>query len=100
MAKRVGILHPGAMGGAVGGALVASGIEVAWASEGRSMASAGRAAGAGLVDAGSVSGVIAWSEVILCICPPDAAVDVARSVVGAGFAGTYVDANAVSPATA
>jgi hypothetical protein len=34
------------------------------------------------------------------VCPPGEAVAVARSVADLGFAGTYVDANAVSPATA
>lgn len=34
------------------------------------------------------------------MCPPHAAVEVAREVLAAGFRGVYVDANAVSPATA
>ncbi len=34
----------------------------------------------------------------MSICPPHAALDVARAV--SGFEGTYVDANAISPATA
>ena len=38
------------------------------------------------------------ADVILSICPPHAALDVARSV--AGFGGIYVDANAISPAAA
>jgi 3-hydroxyisobutyrate dehydrogenase-like beta-hydroxyacid dehydrogenase len=37
------------------------------------------------------------ADVILSVCPPHAALEVARSV--AGFQGIYVDANAVSPAT-
>jgi hypothetical protein len=36
------------------------------------------------------------ADVILSICPPHAALDVARSV--SAFAGIYVDANAISPA--
>jgi 3-hydroxyisobutyrate dehydrogenase-like beta-hydroxyacid dehydrogenase len=100
MMRRVGILHPGAMGGAVGAALVARGVEVRWASEGRSPATRRRADAGGLVDAGSVAAVLEASDVVLCICPPDAAVDVAEDVAAQRFAGTYVDANAVSPATA
>ncbi len=100
VSTRVGILHPGAMGGAVGAALVASGVEVSWASEGRSAASRGRAESGGLVDAGSVPSLLEGSDVVVCICPPDAAVDMAKTVAGHGFAGIYVDANAVSPATA
>jgi 3-hydroxyisobutyrate dehydrogenase-like beta-hydroxyacid dehydrogenase len=38
--------------------------------------------------------------VILSICPPHAALDVAGQVAGAGYAGIYVDANAISVATA
>jgi 3-hydroxyisobutyrate dehydrogenase-like beta-hydroxyacid dehydrogenase len=34
------------------------------------------------------------------ICPPGAALEVARTVAGTGFGGLYLDANAVSPATA
>ena len=40
------------------------------------------------------------SEVILSVCPPHAATDVARQVAEQGFTGVYLDANAVSPATA
>ncbi|HEY5296062.1 MAG TPA: DUF1932 domain-containing protein [Gaiellaceae bacterium] len=41
----VGVLHPGAMGSAVGDALCACGHEVLWASEGRSAETRERAAG-------------------------------------------------------
>ena len=40
------------------------------------------------------------SDVILSVCPPHAAVDLATQVAALRFAGTYVDGNAVSPATA
>jgi 3-hydroxyisobutyrate dehydrogenase-like beta-hydroxyacid dehydrogenase len=106
----VGLLHPGEMGAAVGACLTQRGLPVLWASAGRSRASAGRAASAGLRDAGSVAEVAGHAGVILSICPPHAAVAVARSVTGTpvpahpppphSFAGVYVDANAVSPATA
>jgi 3-hydroxyisobutyrate dehydrogenase-like beta-hydroxyacid dehydrogenase len=94
---RVGLLHPGAMGTAVGAALKAEGVDVAWASEGRSPVTRSRAEKAGLRDAGSVDALVADSELVVSICPPHAALDVAQSVAGAAFAGTYVDANAVSP---
>src|ERR1700679_1731987 len=94
----IGLLHPGEMGAAVGGCLVAAGHCVRWASTGRSPATAARAAAAGLTDAGSGTEVAGQSEVILSICPPHAAMDVARSV--AGFQGVFVDANATSPETA
>jgi len=93
----VGILHPGEMGSALG-ALLRGRAEVLWASEGRTEATARRAAAAGMRDVGSVARVADAADVILSVCPPHAALDVARSA--AGFAGIFVDANAVSPATA
>ena len=100
---QVGLLHPGEMGAAVGACLVATGHPVFWASTGRGPVTAARAEAAGLRDAATV-GALAWqADVILSICPPHAALDVARSVAGSaapGFGGVYVDANAISPGTA
>jgi 3-hydroxyisobutyrate dehydrogenase-like beta-hydroxyacid dehydrogenase len=95
---QIGLLHPGEMGAAIGGALLEGGHEVVWASSGRSEATAGRAAGAGLRDVENVDELARGSETIVSVCPPHAAADVARSV--SGFEGVFVDANAVSPATA
>jgi 3-hydroxyisobutyrate dehydrogenase-like beta-hydroxyacid dehydrogenase len=94
----IGLLHPGEMGAAVGAALRASGQTVLWASSRRSAATAARAAHAGLEDVGSIGELARRSEVILSLCPPHAAVEVARPLTR--FTGIYVDANAVSPATA
>jgi 3-hydroxyisobutyrate dehydrogenase-like beta-hydroxyacid dehydrogenase len=94
----VGLLHPGEMGAVVGAALRERSVDVLWASAGRSAATAERAAAAGLEDAGGVERLCRSCEVILSICPPHAAVDVAREA--SGFAGIYVDANAIAPATA
>jgi 3-hydroxyisobutyrate dehydrogenase-like beta-hydroxyacid dehydrogenase len=94
----VGLLHPGEMGAALGSVLLGQGADVLWASSGRSAATAHRAEAAGLTDVGSLAELLRRSDVVLSVCPPHAAVDVARSV--AGFTGVYVDANAVSPATA
>ena len=96
----VGILHPGAMGAALGAELRRAGCEVRWVSSGRSPASRERAAAAGLDDAGSLEQLVAGSDVVLSVCPPHAAVDVAAAVAATGFAGTFVDANAVAPVTA
>jgi 3-hydroxyisobutyrate dehydrogenase-like beta-hydroxyacid dehydrogenase len=95
----VGLLHPGEMGAAVGGCLASVGHEVLWDPAGRSRASTGRALAAELTGVG-FGRLIARSEVIFSICPPHAALDVARRVAEAGYAGLYVDANAISVATA
>ena len=94
----IGLLHPGEMGAAVGRCLAGRGHAVLWASARRGPDTAVRAAAAGLTDAGTVEAVTARAEVILSVCPPHAAMDVARTVTG--FGGLYVDANAVAPATA
>jgi len=94
----VGLLHPGEMGAAVGGALTGRGIDVLWASAGRSAASAERARAAGLEVAADVQEVCRRCEILLSICPPHAALDVAREATG--FTGIYVDANAIAPDTA
>ena len=95
----VGLLHPGEMGAAVGGCLVSVGHEVLWDPAGRSRASTGRALAAELTGV-AFDRLIAKSSVIFSICPPHAAIDVAHQVAGAGYRGIYVDANAVSVATA
>jgi 3-hydroxyisobutyrate dehydrogenase-like beta-hydroxyacid dehydrogenase len=95
----VGLLHPGEMGAAVGGCLVSVGHEVLWDPAGRSRASTGRALAAGLTGV-TFDRLIARSSVILSICPPHAALDVARQVASAGYTGLYVDANAIAVETA
>jgi Domain of unknown function (DUF1932)/NADP oxidoreductase coenzyme F420-dependent len=94
----VGVLHPGEMGAAIGGALRSAGHPVLWASAGRSAETAARAKAAGLEDAGTIDELARRCDVLVAVCPPHAAVDVARAF--ASFDGIYVDMNAVSPATA
>ena len=94
----VGVLHPGEMGAAVASALSGRGESVLWASAGRSAATAERAQAAGLEDVCDVGELCSRCDVLLSICPPHAAVEVARAV--GGFAGLYVDANAIAPDTA
>jgi 3-hydroxyisobutyrate dehydrogenase-like beta-hydroxyacid dehydrogenase len=94
----VGLLHPGEMGTAVAGALRGRGETVLWASAGRSAATAERAKAAGLEDAGDIGELSRRCEILLSVCPPHAAVGVAREA--SGFTGIYVDANAIAPETA
>ena len=98
----IGLLHPGEMGAAVGQCLAGAGYRVLWAPEGRSAATRERAAAAGLEGCG-LAEITARSDVIVSVCPPASALDVARQVCqseAAGFGGLYLDANAISPATA
>ncbi len=98
--KRIGLLHPGEMGASIGAAARAVATSVCWASAGRSEASRQRAAEAGIEDAHTLAALAARSDVILSVCPPEAARSLAESVLGTGFTGIFVDANAVSSATA
>jgi Domain of unknown function (DUF1932)/NAD binding domain of 6-phosphogluconate dehydrogenase len=94
----VGVLYPGEMGSALGAALRNRGTTVLWASAGRSAATRRRAEEDGLEDVGSTQEIVRRADMVVSVCPPHAAREVARSV--ADFRGLYVDANAVSPATA
>jgi 3-hydroxyisobutyrate dehydrogenase-like beta-hydroxyacid dehydrogenase len=85
------------MGAAIGAVLRQRGTEVLWASAGRSEATAARAGAAGLIDAGTVTELAQRSDVVLSVCPPHAAADVAAAV--GDFSGVFVDANAISPET-
>jgi len=115
----IGLLHPGEMGAAVGRCLVRAGHTVLWSPDGRSAATTARADAAGLTAAEGLADLIRRADVIMSVCPPHAALDVARQVAGsgaqeaapagqeaapagqeAGFGGIFVDANAISPDTA
>ena len=94
------LLHPGAMGASIGAALVAGGHRTRWVVDGRSDATAKRAADAGLSAVETLTAGLVDAELAISVCPPHAAVDLASAVLDAGFDGVYVDGNAVSPGTA
>lgn len=85
------------MGAALAAALTG---EVLWPSDNRSTETALRATHAGIRDVGSLQSLIGETEVIISVCPPSEAVNLARSVAELGFEGLYVDLNAVAPSTA
>ena len=99
----VGILHPGAMGAALGSALKARAGAVVWADAGRSHATAKRAELADLVAVPDVAALARRAHVVISICPPHAAAAVAQEVADAVAdrpdPPLYVEANAVAPAT-
>ena len=86
------------MGSAVAATVRNSGYEVCWVSEGRSHRSRARAESAGFTDAGTLAHLCETCPVILSVCPPEFAADLADQVLAHGFRGTYLDANAISPA--
>ena len=97
---KIGLVNPGAMGATIGASLVRSGHEVLWVAGGRSQASLARAEDAGLTPLETIAELAAAAEGVVSVCPPHAAKEVAAAVLAAGFEGTYLDANAVAPATA
>jgi 3-hydroxyisobutyrate dehydrogenase-like beta-hydroxyacid dehydrogenase len=95
--RRLGILHPGNMGISIAASAQRGGCEVYWASEGRSAQTRERAEKFHLHDAHTLTELCATCSVVVSVCPPHAAEDVAAQVVAQGFRGLYVDANAISP---
>ena len=92
----IALLHPGDMGSAVGGCAVRRGHTVLCALNNRSQASGKRAAAAGMQNAGSEEAAVKQAAVVLSVCPPHGALDLARRVAGFGFRGLFVDANAIA----
>ena len=93
----VALLHPGDMGASVGACLTGRGIEVGWYGLERSPSSHERAKLAALKCHTSLETLIADSDVILSICPPANAADVAQLVCPHLSDKLYVDGNAISP---
>lgn len=93
----VGFLHPGAMGISLAASAQNSGHAVYWASEGRSQQTHERAAKYGLLDAQTLAALCGTCDVIVSVCPPHAAEEVAAQVRERFFRGLYLDANAISP---
>ncbi len=94
---KLGIVHPGNMGISVAASALNSGCDVYWASQGRSQETRERAERFNLRDAGTLADLCRICSVVVSVCPPDAAEDVADQVAGCGYNGAYVDANAIAP---
>jgi 3-hydroxyisobutyrate dehydrogenase-like beta-hydroxyacid dehydrogenase len=95
--QQIGIIHPGEMGISVAATAQKSGHQVYWASEGRSAQTHERAAKFNLHDVHTVADLCATCSVIVSVCPPHAAADVAQQTLDHGFTGMYLDANAIAP---
>jgi len=95
--QTIGILYPGNMGISIAASAQNSGYEVYWASEGRSPQTHSRAEKFNLHDAYTLAKLCETCSMIVSVCPPHAAEDVAKQVLQHGFTGLYLDANAISP---
>jgi 3-hydroxyisobutyrate dehydrogenase-like beta-hydroxyacid dehydrogenase len=102
--RTIGLLSPGDMGHTIGAVLRKNGLRVVTSLEGRSARTRALAEEAGLEDAGSVAGVVAQSDAILCVLVPAVSREVAEQVAAgmrsSGRSVLYADLNAIAPRTA
>jgi 3-hydroxyisobutyrate dehydrogenase-like beta-hydroxyacid dehydrogenase len=85
------------MGISVAASAQESGCQVYWVSEGRSQQTHARADEHSLEDAGTLETLCSLCDIIVSVCPPHAAEEVAEQVAARAFRGLYLDANAISP---
>jgi 3-hydroxyisobutyrate dehydrogenase-like beta-hydroxyacid dehydrogenase len=95
--QKIGVMHPGMMGICVAATVQNSGHEVFWVSEGRSPQTRQRAEKFNLSDAGTLAALCETCSVIISVCPPHAAEEMAAQVLAHSFKGGYLDVNAISP---
>jgi 3-hydroxyisobutyrate dehydrogenase-like beta-hydroxyacid dehydrogenase len=85
------------MGACIAQSALDSGCDVFWASEERGSMTRQRASRAGLVDLGTIERLCDECAVVLSVCPPEFAADVAEAIAATGFTGIFADLNAVAP---
>ena len=95
--KDIGFLHPGAMGISLAATVQNSGHTAYWITKNRGQATYDRAKKHGLLAVPTIKELCDKCALIICVCPPHAATDVAEKVLACSFKGTYVDVNAISP---
>nr|MBC8190796.1 NAD(P)-dependent oxidoreductase [FCB group bacterium] len=93
----IGFLHPGAMGISLAASAQATGHQAFWVSAGRSDETTARAAEHNLNESKSLKDLCETTDVIVSVCPPHAAQNVASQVLEYSFRGIYADVNAISP---
>ncbi len=94
---KTGILHPGEMGISIAASMQNSGHEVSWVTQGRSADTRERATAHKLREVPDLAALCAQADALVSVCPPDAATAVADAALAQGFAGLYLDANAIAP---
>ncbi|MGW0801368.1 NAD(P)-binding domain-containing protein, partial [Streptomyces sp. NPDC002692] len=85
------------MGAAVAACAATNAAAVLWCPAGRSPASLARAEQSGLTPVATMRDLLDRSDIVISLCPPAAAEDLARDVAGHRFVGVYVEANAINP---
>ena len=95
--QHIGVLHPGAMGISLAATASNSGHKTYWVSHQRSPQTRLRAEKQGLVEVQRITELCEQCSVIVSVCPPHAALEVAEQVCNCSFKGLYVDVNAISP---
>lgn len=99
----VGVIGTGDMGAAIGAALQRAGLRVVTDLSRRSAHSRHLASRAGIEDLGSLARVVQEARLLLSIVPPATAsafaAEVAAAMSATGARPTFVDCNAVAPAT-
>ncbi len=93
----IGFLHPGAMGISLAVSAQTTGHPVFWVPEGRSEATRERAVAHKLLESSSLADFCKTCDIIISVCPPHAAMEVARQILQHSFRGIYADVNAISP---
>jgi 3-hydroxyisobutyrate dehydrogenase-like beta-hydroxyacid dehydrogenase len=96
----VAILHPGQMGSSIAAAAVRNHHSVLWCSAGRSPSTAARANQYKLTDTGELAALCERADVLLSVCPPDCAIQVATEVAALDYRGIFVDCNAIAARSA
>lgn len=95
--KNIGFLHPGAMGISLAVIAQNSGHQAYWVSQNRSSDTRSRAEKHDLVAVETLQDLCKRCAIIISVCPPHAAIEVAAQVVDCSFKGIFADFNAISP---
>ena len=95
--KQIGFLHPGQMGVSLAATARNTGHEAYWVSKSRSGETRCRAEEHGLIELPGIAQLCERCSLIVSVCPPHAAAEVAEQVAALRFDGIYADVNAISP---
>jgi len=93
----IGFLYPGAMGISLAVSAQATGHQAFWVPDGRSKETRQRATSHNLSESNTLADLCDISDIIISVCPPHSAVEVAHQILDCSFKGIFADVNAISP---